>query len=152
MKSLSSYLITFFIYIFWIVRVGIALMASIDAEIPIIITNLNYEIICLFVTLPLLILVTKRKPIGGIAYFVVYLLYFGKQVYQCIAMNTMEAYYTMFLGALGIILSFIALIDVSFNRYRTNTSKTKKTDWFYKNEKFDREMDERADKNKYRLM
>ena len=28
----------------------------------------------------------------------------------------------------------------------------KKTDWFYKNEKFDREIDERADRNKYRLM
>ncbi len=152
MKSLSSYLITFFIYIFWIVRVGLALMITIDAEVPIIVSNLTYEIILLFITLPLLLLVTKRKPLGAIAYFVVYLLYFGNEIYRCIALSTMEAYYTMFLGGIGIALAFFTLIDVSFNRYRTNTSKSKKTDWFYDNKQFDREMDERADRNKYRLM
>ena len=28
----------------------------------------------------------------------------------------------------------------------------KKTDWFYKNEQFDRKMDDRADKNNYRTL
>lgn len=152
MKSLSSYLITFFIYIFWVIRVGLALMISIDAEVPIIVYNLTYEIILLFVTLPLILLVTKRKPLGAVLYFIVYLLYFGNEIYKCMAITTMEAYSTMFLGALGILLSFFALIDVNLNRYRTNTSKSKKTDWFYDNKQFDREIDERADRNKYRLM
>lgn len=152
MKSLSSYLITFFIYIFWVIRVGLALMISIDAEVPIIVSNLTYEIILLFITLPLILLVTKRKPVGAVAYFIVYLLYFGNEIFKCMALSTMEAYATMFLGALGILLSFFALIDVNLNRYRTNTSKSKKTDWFYDNKQFDREIDERADRNKYRLM
>lgn len=152
MKSLSSYLITFFIYIFWVIRVGLALMISVDAEVPIIVSNLTYEIILLFVTLPLILLVTKRKPLGAILYFIVYLLYFGNEIFKCMAVSTMEAYATMFLGALGILLSFFALIDVNLNRYRTNTSKSKKTDWFYDNKQFDREIDERADRNKYRLM
>ena len=56
------------------------------------------------------------------------------------------------LSTLGILLSFFALIDVNLNRYRTNTSKSKKTDWFYDNKQFDREIDERADRNQYRLM
>ena len=152
MKSLSSYLITFFIYIFWVIRVGLALMISVDAEVPIIVSNLTYEIILLFITLPLILLITKRKPLGAVLYCMVYLLYFGNEIFKCIALSTMEAYATMFLGALGILLSFFALIDVNLNRYRTNTSKSKKTDWFYDNKQFDREIDERADRNKYRLM
>lgn len=31
-------------------------------------------------------------------------------------------------------------------------STYKKTDWFYKNEEFDRKLDDRADKNNYRTL
>lgn len=58
------------------------------------------------------------------------------------------------MGAIGILISFSNMISLLTNKNRANTSgkKIKKTDWFYKNEQFDRQMDERADKNNYRLM
>ena len=33
-----------------------------------------------------------------------------------------------------------------------NNPKDKKTDWFYTNEQYDRQLDERADKNNYRTL
>ena len=42
--------------------------------------------------------------------------------------------------------------DVNVNKDKKDNPKDKKTDWFYKNEQFDREKDERADKNNYRTM
>ena len=38
------------------------------------------------------------------------------------------------------------------DKNRKNNPKDKKTDWFYKNEEFDRKLDDRADKNNYRTM
>ena len=38
------------------------------------------------------------------------------------------------------------------DKNRTNHPVDKKTDWFYKNEEFDRKLDDRADKNNYRTM
>ena len=52
----------------------------------------------------------------------------------------------------GIILPLAVLIDLLLDRGRKEHPVDKKTDWFYKNEKFDRELDERADKNNYRTM
>ena len=154
MRSLTSYLVTIFAFLFWMFRVAITLMASLNIEIPIKIVNLQYEIIFLFITLIVLVIVTKRKTIGGVLYFALYLIYFGNEIYKSISLQSMEAYFAIFMGAIGIIISFVNMIDLLLNRSRANlnTKTSKKTDWFYKNEKFDREIDERADRNKYRLM
>ena len=53
---------------------------------------------------------------------------------------------------LGIILPLAVLIDLLLDKNRKNNPKDKKTDWFYKNEEFDRKLDDRADKNNYRTM
>lgn len=154
MRSLGSYLITIFGYMFWVFRVVIALMLSLKIDMPIKVVNLNYEIIFLFITLIILLLVTKRKTIGGILYFVLYSIYFGNEIYHCMSLHELESYYAIFMGAIGILISFSNMVSLLTNKNRANTSgkKIKKTDWFYKNEQFDRQMDERADKNNYRLM
>lgn len=154
MRSLTSYLMTIFAYIFWIFRVAITLMITLKIDIPIKVMNFNYEIIFLFITLIVLVLVTRRKTIGGILYFALYFIYFGNEIYQCIEIHSLDAYYAMFIGGIGILISFVNMVDLLINKNRANTSgkEIKKTDWFYKNKEFDRQKDERADKNNYRLM
>ena len=54
------------------------------------------------------------------------------------------------IDALGVILPLITLIDIAVNKDRMGTSEDKKTVWFYGNKEYDRQLDERADKNNYR--
>ena len=42
------------------------------------------------------------------------------------------------------------MIDILIEKSKTKKPMDKQTDWFYKNEAYDRQMDERADKNQYR--
>ena len=51
---------------------------------------------------------------------------------------------------LGIILAFAVLVDLAVDKGRK--PKDKKTDWFYANEQYDRQLDDRADKNNYRTL
>lgn len=110
------------------------------------------EIILLFFTLFTLILIFKRKLLGGILYFSSYLLYFGTDLYNNIV-NETDDYMTIIMSVLGIILAIAVLVDLLVNKNREiNRRGDKKTDWYYKNEEYDRKLDERADKNNYRIM
>ena len=51
----------------------------------------------------------------------------------------------------AIILAISILLDLLINRDRHQSSDNKDTFWFYKNDKYDRQLDERADKNHYRI-
>ena len=157
MKSLFSYLLIVFAIFFWILRVAVALTASMNFEFAIQPINLTMEIVLLFVTLVSIILVIKRNIIGAIVYFSSYLLYFGASTITQIiglAEGTLDnsQYLGLFVSVLGIFLAIFILIDVLFNKDRTNTRVDKKTSWFYDNKEFDRKLDERADKNNYRTM
>ena len=61
-------------------------------------------------------------------------------------------YMSIFFSFAGMILPIIALFDLLLDKNRTAHPKDKKTDWFYKDEKFDRQKDERADTNNYRTL
>ena len=56
-----------------------------------------------------------------------------------------------FVSAVGLVLAFCVLADLLIARVRRRDPKDKKTDWFFQNEKYDREFDERADRNQYKL-
>ena len=58
---------------------------------------------------------------------------------------------TIFISAVAILLSLVTLIDISVSRSKVVKGNDKKTDWFYQNEDYDRKLDERADKNNYRI-
>ena len=155
MKSLFSYLIIIFDVFYWIFRIAVALTATLKVDIGVEPVNLTIEIVLLFVTLLAIILVVKRNIIGGLIYFIAYSLYFGTStVTQIIDLANGSLAINQTLGlitsALGIILGICTLFDVLFNKDRTNTKANKKTDWFYQNKEFDRQFDERADRNEYR--
>ena len=58
----------------------------------------------------------------------------------------------LFVSMVGIILPVAVMLDLIADKNRKAHPKDKKTDWFYTNQKFDRELDERADKNNYRTL
>ncbi|MBR6034200.1 MAG: hypothetical protein IKP28_05670 [Clostridia bacterium] len=159
MKSIASYLITFFVVIFWIFRIAVALTASLDMDFGIKPMNLTIEIVLLFVTLLAIVLIIKRNIIGALIYFSAYLLYFGSSAFSQIGYlsdGTMgiNSAADLIISFVAIILSIMTLFDVLSDKVRTGSSsgRNKKTDWFYKNEQFDRKLDERADKNNYRTL
>lgn len=110
------------------------------------------EIALLFFTLFTLVLVFKRKLLGGVLYFSSYLLYFGTDLYNNIANETGD-YMTMLMCIFGLVLAVAVLGDLLLNKNReANRQGDKKTDWYYRNKDYDRKFDERADKNNYRTM
>lgn len=156
MTTLFSYLLTFLGIIFWCFRVIATLLYELDVEFFSVPINETLEIIVLFATLPCLLLVIKRNIIGAAAYFGIYGAYFGTALYNQIngiqtnGLTVASASDSLFL-ILGILISLFTFLDILLNKHRGNFGADRKTKWFFDNEKFDREFDERADRNQYKF-
>lgn len=160
MKNFSTWLLACFIVMFWAFRVVVTLMAELHQDFAgIVPLNKTLEIILLFVVLVCIVLVVKRKMVGALIYLLSYGMYFGTDILRNIS-TIIEAegqlpattFMNLFVSFIGIILPVAVLLDMLVDRNRKNNPKDKKTDWFYKNEKFDRQLDDRADKNNYRTL
>lgn len=159
MKKLSTYLLVMFMIIFWIVRIIITISSELGKDFmgmkPM---NEIFEIIILFATLLCVVLVVKRKLVGSLLYLTLHAIYFGGDITAKLGLITRNETLTladstnMIFSMLGIIIALAVLIDLLLDKNRKANPKDKKTDWFYKNEQFDRELDDRADKNNYRTM
>lgn len=158
MKNLSSWLITFFIIMFWAFRVIVAVMGTMGTDFMIQPIDNNIEVTLLFVVLILIPFIFKRKIIAAIIYLLAYGWYFGRglltNILAIINGETlgMEAYMEMFVALIAIALPVLAVFDILFDKSRMKNPVNKETDWFYKNEQYDRKLDERADKNNYRTL
>lgn len=156
MTSVFSYLITMFGGMFWIFRAIVAITYSLSIDFPVTPLNFTIEIILLFATLVCMIFIIKRNIIGALAYFVAYGFYFGTDLYNGI-MNiingqpVMSDYLTLFVSFIGVLIPFLTVMDIFLNKNRVGAAKDKKTDWFYKNKDYDRQYDERADRNQYKF-
>lgn len=158
MKKLSTYLLLFFMILFWIFRIIVTITASMAIDIGFSIPNETVEVVLLFVTVVLMVLVIKRKLIGAIAYLIIHAVYYGPSVWNSIMSLTepeitnFTAYNDLLVGFVALIIPVAILLDMLFDRNRQNHPKDKKTDWFYQNKEYDRKLDERSDKNNYRTM
>ena len=159
MKKFSTYLVVMFMGMYWILRILITLMAQLGSDfLGVVPINMTFEIVLLFVFLICAILVVKRKMIGALLYLALHAIYFGGDVAQKLQMlisgqtMALSDISGLFFSALGIIIPLFALGDLLLDKGRKEHPVDKKTDWFYKNEQYDREMDERADKNNYRTL
>ena len=156
MTTLFSYLLTFLGVIFWAFRAITTLLYQMDVEFFAVPLNETLEIIILFATIPCMMLIFKRNLIGAAAYFGMYGAYFGTALYEAF-INVQEVGYTVmnisdiFLLIAGVMISLLTFLDILLNKHRGNFGADKNTKWFYSNEKYDREFDERADRNQYRL-
>ena len=161
MKNFSTWMIVAFVIMFWGFRIFIAVGTELNMDLtgmePL---NQQVEVMLLFTTLVAIILIIKRKMFGGLIYLLTYGLYFGTYIMNNlqnimlategnIEMNTLIG---LIISIVGVILPVAVILDLLFDKNRKNNPKNKQTDWFYANEKFDRELDERSDKNNYRTM
>lgn len=158
MKNLSSWLITIFVMMYWLFRVAVAVTGSMEIDFIVSPIDTNVEIALLFVVLICIPFIFKRKLIGAIVYLGAYGWYFGRglieNVMKIINNETlsMQIYTEMFFTLIGVALPILVLFDILLDRTRMKNPTDKKTDWFYKNEQYDRKLDERADKNNYRTL
>lgn len=155
MRSMTSYLLLIFMVMFWIFRIIVAFTFSMGINIGFVPIDVNTEIILLFVTIPCVILVAKRKLIGAILYLMAYGAYFGVDLYGIVtgimSGNTTLVDYTRALASfMGIVLPILVFFNLLVDKNRMAHPVDKKTDWFYKNKEFDRKLDDRIDKNQYR--
>lgn len=159
MKKLSTYLLVMFMIIFWIVRIIVTIMSQMGKDfMGMVPMNETFEIVILFATLLCLVLVAKGKLTGSLLYLTLHAIYFGGDITNKLSIManneslTLGENMQLIFSMLGIILALAVLIDLLLDKNRKENPKDKKTDWFYKNEEFDRKLDDRADKNNYRTM
>ena len=159
MKNLSTWLLVMFMGMFWLFRIVIAFTYELGIDLGgIIPLNMNLEIALLFVVLLCMVLVVKRNILGGLIYLLSYGMYFGVDLYNNV-MLILEGqelfimqYLNTFISFIGMIIPVAVLFDLLADKSRKAHPVDKKTDWFYKNENYDRKLDERADKNNYRTL
>ena len=161
MKNLSSWLIAIFAFMFWGFRVITTILYSLGTEFVAEPIDLTMEIALLFITFICICFITKRKLLPSIIYLISHLAYYGIYLYQNIISIINEEklinagidnYLSILIAFVGIIIPIAAFFDVLLDKNRKAHPVDKQTDWFYKNKDFDRKLDERADKNQYRIM
>ncbi len=159
MKKFSTYLLVVFMMLFWVLRIIITLASQLGKSfMGIVPMNETFEIAILFLTLLCVVLIVKRKMIGSLLYLTIHAIYFGGDVtnkLNILARNetlTLAQSTEFMFSMIGIILPLAVLLDLLLDKNRKMNPKDEKTDWFYKNEQFDRKLDDRADKNNYRTM
>ena len=159
MRNFSTWLLVMFMVMFWIFRIIVAVTTEFGIDFAgITALNMNLEVILLFVVLLCLVLIVKRKIVGALIYLLAYGMYFGVDLYNnALVMMSgdtlpLSATLSAFISLIGMIIPIAILFDLLADKNRKAHPVDKKTDWFYKNEQFDRKMDDRADKNNYRTL
>ena len=158
MKSFSSWLLVMFMAMFWVFRILVTLQAQYDKDFGgFIAFNFNVEVALLFIAILCMVLFLRRVLIGSVVYLISYGYYFGGYIFtsaipsltsgETLSMSVLQ---NTMVAAIALILALFAFSDVLIEKVRKKDPKDKKSDWFYKNSQYDRNLDERADKNEYR--
>ena len=131
MTSLFSYLLTFLAVIFWAFRAVVTVMFQLDNPLFAQPSNLNYEIIVLFLTLPCIVGVCKRNIVFAAGYLALYATYFGNTLYL-VVQNATDVGITLINSAdmlctvMGIIIPLLIFFDILLNKNRTIGTGAKK--------------------------
>lgn len=162
MSNFSTWLIAIFMVMFWLFRAIVALCTQYSIDLlGIVAYNLEFEIIIAFVTLLCIILIIKRKLIGGLGYLLMYGMYFGEHfvaniipLLQKQTTMTTDIAMNLFSDFIAIILALAVVFDMLVDKGRKANPVDKKTDWYFKNKKYEEELkarDSREDKNEYKF-
>lgn len=145
-----GYLITTLAGIFWLFRIVITMMYTGGSNFPVQPINMTFEIVLMFVAFICIILIAKRSMVGAILYLLAYGAYFGVDIYTNVTKGTINSLNLM-VSIIGMALPFLAFINIGLASGKKSSGKNKKTDWFYGTNDYEREFDERADTNQYKL-
>lgn len=162
MANFSTWLLAIFMVMFWLFRAIVALCTQFSIDLlGIVAYNFNWEVIIAFVTLLCIILVVKRKLIGSLLYLMLYGVYFGEHFITNIiplaqgqvGIST-DFMMNLLVDFVAIVLALFVLLDMLVDKGRKANPTDRKTDWYFKNEKYDEELkarDQREDKNEYKF-
>ncbi len=157
MQKFSTWMVLSLDVMFWILRIIAALTDTMAIDFMIKPIDMNMEIIMIFVALVSFVLIAKRKFLGAIIYMIGYFGYFGIALVTNLQKMTttggsVNDYGTVMFSLVGVALPIFTFLDLLLDKNRQLHPTDKKTDWFYKDEKYDMKKDERADKNNYRTL
>lgn len=157
MQKFSTWMVLSLDVMFWILRIITALTDTMAIDFMIKPIDMNMEIIMIFVALVSFVLIAKRKFLGAIIYMIGYFGYFGIALVTNLQKMTttggsVNDYGTVMFSLVGVALPIFTFLDLLLDKNRQLHPTDKKTDWFYKDEKYDMKKDERADKNNYRTL
>lgn len=157
MQKFSTWMILSLDVIFWILRVIAAYTYAMGMDFMIQPIDMNMEITMIFVALLAFILIAKRKFLGSVIYMIGYFGYFGVALFNNLQqmMNVggmIDDYINVLFSLIGVALPMFTFLDMLLDKNRQLHPTDKKTDWFYRNKKYDMQKDEREDKNNYRTL
>jgi len=162
MANFSTWLLAIFMVMFWLFRAIVALCTQFSIDLlGIVAYNFNWEVIIAFITLLCIILVVKRKLIGSLLYLMLYGVYFGEHfianiipfIQGHVTLST-EFVTNLLVDFVAIVLALFVLLDMIVDKGRKANPIDRKTDWYFKNEKYDEELkkrDQREDNNEYKF-
>ena len=162
MSNFSTWLLAIFMVMFWLFRAVVAVCTQYSIDLlGITAYNLTFEIIIAFVTVLCIILVIKRKLLGSLFYLLIYGMYFGEHLFNNIIpliqgelQMTPDLVMNLLCDGIAIILAIFVVFDMVVDKGRKVNPSDGKTDWYFKNEKYDEELkakDKREDKNEYKF-
>lgn len=157
MKTMSNYLIVMLTVMLFILRLIVVFTAALGIEFMVQPVNINYEIALLFVMIISIILMSKNKLLGPVILVIASLAYYGPSLLEQItylSSNNVNSELAMqaVVSVICIIIPVFAFFIIAFAKEQEKRPVDKKTDFFYKNDAYDRKYDERADRNNYRTM
>ena len=100
---------------------------------------------------------SRSKLSGAIIFLIASLAYYGPELineFTYLSSNSVsvDSVMQMIISLVCVIIPIFAFFIIAFAKEQEKRPVDKKTDFFYKNEAYDRKYDERADKNKSRTL
>ena len=162
MRNFSTYLLVMFMVMYWLFRAVVALCTQYSIDLLGLVTwDFNMEVLIAFITLPCILLVVKRKLVGALAYLLIYGIYFGEHLLATILpliqgemILTLDLSMNLISDVVAVLLAIFVLMDLLVDKGRKANPIDRKTDWYFKNKKYDEELkarDQREDKNEYKF-
>ena len=156
MRTMANYLIIIFSVMLFIFRLAVLFTAMLDIEFIVEPIDIKQEIAVLFVMIISIILMSRNKLSGPILLIVASGVYYGPSLISQItymSSNAISVDYAVqiFISVICIIIPVFAFFIIAFAKEQEKRPVDKKTDFFYKNEAYDRQLEERTDKNNYRI-
>lgn len=158
--SFGTLLIVMFMVMFWIFRAIVTVCTQFSVDLIGIVSYVpSVEIAISFITFICILLVIKRNLIGGLAYFLMYGIYYGQHLLNSLISLINGGALSMDLSAnlvcdlMAVLLAIFCLFDIILDKNRKAHPKDSKTDWYFNNKDYDEELnkrDSRDDNNEYK--
>lgn len=157
MRTMANYLIIMLSILLFIFRLVVVFTFTMGIEFAVTPLNVNLEMGLLLIMIISIILMSKNKLLGPIILVVSSIAYYGPDLFiklTSLSTNVMSINTAIQLTAsvIGITIPIFAFFIIAFAKEQEKRPVDKKTDFFYKNEAYDRKYDDRADKNNYRTL